>query len=776
MKYLGAIVLMSMICSICAAAPSGLPSFVIPDCLGVNIHFMGTETRQVNQIASGGFRFIRMDFSWVHIEKKKGEYDFKPYDELVDSLAARGIRPLFILDYANPLYDNDMAPHTDEGRAAFVAFAKAGVIHFKGRGVLWELWNEPNGGFWRPQANVEDYVKLAKLVYPAIKQADPDCLLLAPALAGWDYGYIENAFKLGLLNYTDAVSLHAYGAPKPDDAAIYYSKIRSLIRKYAPTGREYPIISGEWGYSCFSKGISAERQGEYIIRSFLTNIMSGCRLSIWYDWHDDGPNPDENEHHFGTVDLNYNEKPAYIAMRTLSTELNGYAFSKRLWVDADDDYLALFGKDGDYRMAVWTTGEPHTVSVPLDVASADIVSLTGERKHVDVKNGKLNVNLSGAVQYIEPAEKSRRWALESAWDVTAETAQESDGTVAKVSSKISGIDAKGEISVSADGLKSSKAKVVILPLKAEKTETSSSYVWDGKPDARVQVTLSVEGMDQPLVRIVELDTSACPRIDVLPPAGRDLLIAVHRASGPSSPRLKGELILGNVNGLRLDKDSAPFELGPGQDNITLHLKTTQLPASIFSFTCRLVDDKGNNIVRIPTRRYALVETFADGRSGDNIQKYRIDLDGDPKVPGDAKLTYVTAPSGAPAGVCAKLDYSFGAGWRFVRVSQAARIPIADKPRWVKVWVKGDGGTGSARLRLDDSGNQTFQPDLGVLNFTDWRCLEADMTGANCGHWGGKNDGKMSYPISWNTLFLLDNTGGREQKGTIYLGPVMLCYD
>ena len=63
-----------------------------------------------------------------------------------------------------------------------------------------------------------------------------------------------------------------------------------------------------------------------------------------------------------------------------------------------------------------------------------------------------------------------------------------------------------------------------------------------------------------------------------------------------------------------------------------------------------------------------------------------------------------------------------------------------------------------------------------MNYSQWRCLEAKLTKDGAGHWGGKNDGEMRYPISWDTLFLLDNAGGRQQKGSVYLGPMMVCYD
>lgn len=786
-RHLGAMILIALVGTCAGAAvKSGLPALVVPDCLGVNIHFTGTEREQVDKIADGGFRFIRMDFSWVHMEKTKGVYDFKAYDELVDSLASKGIRALFILDYGNPLYDSDMAPHTDEGRAAFVKFAAAGAAHFKGKGVLWEIWNEPNGGFWRPQANAEDYVKLAKVVYPALKKADPGCTVLAPALAGWDLGFVENAFKLGLLEATDVVSLHPYGAGKPEDATILYGKVRDLIRKYAPKGKEYPIVSGEWGYSSFNKGVSVETQADYIARQFLSNMASDCRLSIWYDWHDDGPDPNENEHRFGTVQQDFTPKPAYIAVRTLTTELKGYAFANRIRIGLDTDYLALFKKGDDYRLAAWTTGEAHSITLPLDVKSVQIVSRSGEKSSAEVKDGKLELKLTGSPQYVEPEGKSLRWAVEAGWNPVVVTELTKDGLMVKAKATVQGVFAQhSEFGVTGQGLQDHTFKsdlsdaghgpARVVAKGGMEHSLSSYYEYTGQSTATVTVTLKLEGIDEPIVRVVELDTSACPRIDVLPPSGNDLPISVHRPLAGSEGAFSGTLVIGNPDGFRPEQDTIPVKLAPGQDEVIVHVKAARTLRA-FALACNLEDAKGQTIVRMPAKHYVVIETFAEGVPGQGVMKYGVTSDGDAKVASEQKLTFVKAPKGAPNDVCAKLDYSFGAGWKYIRIFQDGRVPIEGKPGVVKIWVKGDGGNGMGRLRMEDAGKETFQPDFGTANYTEWRVLEADMTGAHCGHWGGKNTGRIEYPLKWETLFLFDNVGGQATKGSIYLGPVMLYYD
>lgn len=394
--------------SVSGATKQGLPKFVVPDCLGVNIHFVGAEHKQIEQIANAGFRWVRMDFTWDGVERSKGVYDFNPYDELVSALRLRGTRALFILDYGNPLHDQGMAPYTDEGRAAFAAFAGAAAAHFRGQGILWEIWNEPNIFFWKPKPNAQDYVKLVKVTSAALKKADPRCTILAPALSGWDYNYMESICKLGVLEHIDVVSLHAYGAGRPEDAAQYYSTVRAMVDKYAPKGKHLPLVSGEWGYPAVA-GMTVDQQGEYLVRSFLTNLMNDVRLSIWYDWRDDGPDPNEKEHHFGTVYIDFKEKPAYVAMKTLSRELAGYRFAARIKTESDKDYIALFRKGKDTRIVAWTADKPHSIKLPVDVIRFTLVSMTGEKRQAEAIGNQLVLPISGAVTYVEPAARSKRW-------------------------------------------------------------------------------------------------------------------------------------------------------------------------------------------------------------------------------------------------------------------------------------------------------------------------------------------------------------------------------
>ena len=311
------------------------------DGLGVNIHFTEPEPGELEMIRAAGFRWVRMDFSWQGTEPEPGRYDFAKYDALVAALEKAGLRAYFILDYGHPKFADAGDTHpftsragTQEFRDAFAKWAVAAVGHFKGRGIVWELWNEPNiAGFWKPKPDVQHYIALAKTVAAALekaglrgrsrtfppgtkREAAGECLV-GPATSVIDLPFLDACFAAGLLEVFDAISVHPYRQGAPESVAEEYRALRLLIRRHCgsdspsadalPLGtydpsrpnpaRRIPILSGEWGYSTAWPSLGKDEaaheatQAKYLPRMFLTNVANDIPLSIWYDWRDDGDDP-----------------------------------------------------------------------------------------------------------------------------------------------------------------------------------------------------------------------------------------------------------------------------------------------------------------------------------------------------------------------------------------------------------------------------------------------------------------------------------------------------
>ena len=355
--------LMALVLSTLSVATAGavaLPSATVPDGLGVNIHFTGAPIPDLNMIQAAGVKFVRMDFHWQSIETSKGSYYWPLYDNLVNGLAARGIRPLFILDGLTDFYGDSFGDQAV--RQAFTNFVQAGVTRYSGKGVVWEIFNEPNTVGWPGGVpNASEYMALVNDVVPVIRQADPNSAIIGPALNKIDTAFLTSVFQMGLLNKVDAVSIHPYRAGPPETVTTdrTYAVIRSLMAEH---GKSLPIVSSEWGYSTTWPGVTAQRQGDYLARMFLVNLSQGIPLSIWYDWKNHNTDPNDGEATFGTVTSSLVPKPAYQEMQLLTTSLAGKSFLSRLSSNSED-WLLLFGNGTSQTVAAWTTGSSHSVNL-----------------------------------------------------------------------------------------------------------------------------------------------------------------------------------------------------------------------------------------------------------------------------------------------------------------------------------------------------------------------------------------------------------------------------
>lgn len=273
--------------------------------LGVNLRL--DEAADIPQVAEAGFQAVRTDLFWNMVETEPGRYDFSRFDPFLDSLARHGLRPLLILDYGHPHYDGGEAPRSPEARAAFARFAAAAARRYAGRGIVWEIWNEPNlPGFWPPRPDANAYVALVAETAPALRAADPSGTVAGLSLGGcvWDRDFVRDAFAAGLLRHVDAVSLHLYPAPDAAAAATYFEELRTQMRA---AGHERPILCTEMG----SQTHDESRQWDYLSSMTEANVRSGLPLTIWYSFRDD------EEGHFGMVDRRGRRKLAFYLPRLL---------------------------------------------------------------------------------------------------------------------------------------------------------------------------------------------------------------------------------------------------------------------------------------------------------------------------------------------------------------------------------------------------------------------------------------------------------------------------
>ena len=193
--------------------------------------------RQLDMMRKAGITSLRHDVKFSNIARKKGVYDFRRYDELLEKLDAAGIEFLPILegyDWEIERFRSDAKPlykHPEEWRK----FVRACAEHYKGKLKIWEVWNEQDGGFWKPNPNAAEYVPLLKIAYEELKKADPENQQIVGGLCGWNTGYLRDMYAAGAKGYFDAIAVHPYGWG-PDRSAFQAKRMAEFKRILADNG------------------------------------------------------------------------------------------------------------------------------------------------------------------------------------------------------------------------------------------------------------------------------------------------------------------------------------------------------------------------------------------------------------------------------------------------------------------------------------------------------------------------------------------------------------
>ncbi|HOV74632.1 MAG TPA: beta-galactosidase [Candidatus Hydrogenedentes bacterium] len=350
----------------------------LPWGMGVYLYRYG-DYGQMEKIAAAaqaaGVKWTREEFSWAGIERARGVFDFTFYDQVVNTALKHGISVYGLLSY----WSTWTKAYTEEGIDDFCVWARATVSHFKDRVKHWEIYNEPNIFFW--SGPKELYPVLVKKCYAAIKEADPEAIVLAISTAGVDRKFIQQC--LDAQAPFDILTIHPYRARLND--AQFVKEMRSTAELV--NGR--PVWITEMGWSTHIGGVDERAQAQLLARCYLAAVASGAIQNIgWYDFRNDGDDPFYFEANFGTLRTDLTPKPAYRALATVcrTFDKGKPGMPKRL----PKGVLAL--EMGD-ALAVWTQDKPATVTCRVGRGGLNVSNLMGEPVQVERDGSTLTVPL-----------------------------------------------------------------------------------------------------------------------------------------------------------------------------------------------------------------------------------------------------------------------------------------------------------------------------------------------------------------------------------------------
>ena len=193
------ILAIALILSFIQPAPV-LLTFGPPQVVETSLPILGVHTRLTDEVEEWkiqrtlqmvremGASWIVEFFPWAYYQAEDGSVAWEHPDLVVGHARAYGVNVVarigYTPDWARPP-DTPLTYLDQDSYADFAAFAAAFVSRYKGSVDYVIVGNEPNLNFeWGYRVTTpKDYVDLLRVVYPAVKAANPDVQVLAGALA-----------------------------------------------------------------------------------------------------------------------------------------------------------------------------------------------------------------------------------------------------------------------------------------------------------------------------------------------------------------------------------------------------------------------------------------------------------------------------------------------------------------------------------------------------------------------------------------------------------------
>ena len=233
-----------------------------------------------------GSSWIVEFFPWAYYAAEDGSYAWDHPDLVVNHAHAQGLQivarlgltPEWARPPDTPLTYLDASAYDD-----FARYAAAFVARYRDRVNYIIIGNEPNLSYeWGyRQTTAADYVNLLRTIYPAVKSANPDVIVLAGALAPnleppgseWahnDLTYLRAMYGAGAAAYFDALAVHAYGLTFPPNSPPAPDRLNfrrvELVRQVMVEEDDAttPIFITETGWNDHPRWTKAVRSGQRI--------------------------------------------------------------------------------------------------------------------------------------------------------------------------------------------------------------------------------------------------------------------------------------------------------------------------------------------------------------------------------------------------------------------------------------------------------------------------------------------------------------------------------
>ncbi len=342
-----------------------------------------------------GIGWVRERLSWGQVQPQAEALKWGKYDTVPSAFAEQGVK-VYQIFHDTPAWTRPGKKDTrnpDDLRTVY-RFAKAAAARFAGRIQAWEVWNEPDIGFW-PDLS-DRFAGVQKAAYLGLKAGAPEVVVLMGSLCRGPSAFADHFFDSGIADYFDVFNFHLYAGPE---------KYPTLIRRYIELARRYgvdtrPIWLTEAGIRLKAVGEDVTRadrvrQAEFVPPSIVMSLAAGVDRHFFFVL----PHYIERGVQFGLLHRDLSPRPAMVALATMVNVLGEADYLGRVRKTPDGVEAHVFDS-GRQRVAVVWSDKPRALEMLIASDKVDIIDLVGRRTQATPKSRRLRLEVRPAAQYV----------------------------------------------------------------------------------------------------------------------------------------------------------------------------------------------------------------------------------------------------------------------------------------------------------------------------------------------------------------------------------------
>ncbi|MBA3531154.1 MAG: O-antigen ligase family protein, partial [Ardenticatenales bacterium] len=227
------------------------PTSDAPTPLGTTVSLEQYETdeeltRALEAAEALGIGWLRQELPWDAIEPTRGEYEWEPWDRVIEAASERGFRLILVLNRtpawarARGEQNNPLAPPAET--EDFLRFTRAAAERYGKQVLGWQVWDEPNlMPHWGTEVIIEpaQYAAFLAATAPVLRAADPGAIVATAGLAptgepgGFnmsEFYFLQGLYEAGAADHFDVVALKPYGFWTGATQRLYGEKTMNFDR------------------------------------------------------------------------------------------------------------------------------------------------------------------------------------------------------------------------------------------------------------------------------------------------------------------------------------------------------------------------------------------------------------------------------------------------------------------------------------------------------------------------------------------------------------------